>query len=222
MTDDTSADETAIVPPPTEAAPELAWSLDDDADPVPVERQSWALTCGQAAVFLSVGVVGWVLLRAHQGPPNPQRLPPAAHPAPVVARPSSSPPASTVTIRPAAPPTVTVGAAPTTVTLAAPSMAIAAPRTPAVSAPRGVDPVNDQRFLDKMRSLGYTITDPQLAVRNAHETCRLFQLGESVEQVNRQMSAQMGANMTDTLELTSSAILAYLFAAHGAELRRRR
>jgi hypothetical protein len=60
-----------------------------------------------------------------------------------------------------------------------------------------------------MRSLGYTITNESLAVRNAHETCRLFGQGESVSQVNEQMSAKMGASTSDTLQLTSSAILAY-------------
>src|ERR1700739_805145 len=60
-------DETLLVPPPKEADPELAWSLDADDDTVPVERQSWGLAWGQAAVVLStaavvafvIAVVGW-------------------------------------------------------------------------------------------------------------------------------------------------------------------
>lgn len=33
-------DDTTIVSPPTEAAPELAWSLDDDTQ-APIRHQSW-------------------------------------------------------------------------------------------------------------------------------------------------------------------------------------
>jgi serine/threonine protein kinase, bacterial len=84
-------DATTVMPSPTEAAPELAWSLAVDADTVPVERQSWGLAWGQAAVFLSIGavialviaVVGWTILRSHH---DPQALPPEARsPAPVSA-----------------------------------------------------------------------------------------------------------------------------------------
>ena len=39
--------------------------------------------------------------------------------------------------------------------------------------------------------------------------CRLFGRGETATQVNEQMSAKVGASMADTLQLTSSAILAY-------------
>lgn len=39
---------------------------------------------------------------------------------------------------------------------------------------------------------------PALVIRNAHEACRLFQQGESSEQVNQQMSAKMGASLLDT------------------------
>jgi hypothetical protein len=71
------------------------------------------------------------------------------------------------------------------------------------------DPARDQWLLNNMRSLGYVIVNPQLVISNAHEACRLFQQGESSEQVNQQMSTRTGANMTDTLQLTSSAMLAY-------------
>jgi serine/threonine protein kinase, bacterial len=84
------SDATTIVASPTEAAPELAWSLADDVDPTPVGRQSWGLAWGQAAVFLSIGavvalviaVVGWTILRSHH---DPQPLPPEAHPASISA-----------------------------------------------------------------------------------------------------------------------------------------
>jgi hypothetical protein len=228
---------TTVAPPSAVAAPELAWSLDDDDETAPVERQSWGLAWAQAAVFVSIGAVfafvigavGWVLVRAHNdsppAPPVAQRAAevtqttrpeaPAVAVAPstvTVAAPSplvtvtTSPP--TVTVR-ETPPTVTVEAAPTTATVEAPLSAVPSPRRSSVAAPREVDTLYDQRFLDRMRSLGYVITNPPLMLRNAHEACRLFRQGESAEQVNQQMSAQMGTNMTDTLQLTSSAMLAY-------------
>jgi hypothetical protein len=71
------------------------------------------------------------------------------------------------------------------------------------------DRVRDRWLLDNLRSLGYTIINPPLVIHNAYEACRLFQLGESPEQVNQQMSAMTSMNMDDTLQLTSSAMLAY-------------
>ena len=114
-------DETLVVPPPKEADPELAWSLDADDDTVPVERQSWGLAWGQAAVVLStaavvafvIAVVGWTVMRSGR---DTQPLPQEAHP---------TAGATTVlrTVVPAAPKpsTVTVQATPTTVTVEAPS-----------------------------------------------------------------------------------------------------
>jgi hypothetical protein len=120
----------------------------------------------------------------------------------------TTPSTETVTVK-ATPPTVTVEPAPTTVTVPAPIPTVPSRRRSSAAAPREVDTLYDQRFLNQMRSLGYVIVNPQLALRNAHEACGLFRQGESAEQVNQQMSAQMGANMTDTLQLTSSAMLAY-------------
>jgi hypothetical protein len=71
------------------------------------------------------------------------------------------------------------------------------------------DRVRDQWLLDNLRSLGYLIINPPLVIHNAHESCRLFEQGESPEQVNQQMSAVTGLNIDDTLQLTSSAMLAY-------------
>ena len=116
----------------------------------------------------------------------------------------------------ATPPTVTIKTTPPTETVTvkatpptAPISTVPSRRRSSAAAPREVDTLYDQRFLDQMRSLGYVIVNPQLVLRNGHETCRLLRQGESVEQVNQQMSAQMGANMSDTLHLTSSAMLAY-------------
>ena len=60
-----------------------------------------------------------------------------------------------------------------------------------------------------MQSLGYTIINPALVIAYAHEACRLLQQGESTDQMNQQMQARMGATTLDTLQLTSSAMLAY-------------
>ena len=64
-------DETTVVPPATEAAPDLAWSSEDDTEVI--QRQSWGLTWGRAAVLLAatsvvalaVGFGGWALVRMH-------------------------------------------------------------------------------------------------------------------------------------------------------------
>jgi len=64
-------DETTLVPALTEAAPDLAWSSEDDTEVI--QRQSWGLTWGRAAVLLAVTIVvalavgfgGWALLRMH-------------------------------------------------------------------------------------------------------------------------------------------------------------
>ncbi len=218
--------ETTFVPPASEPAPDLAWSLGDDADTVLFHRHSWDSAWGRAvlvvgcaiAIALLISIGGLIVMLAH---PDNRSSAPAPRPETVVVQTSlvalPAPPATTtVTVRATpttvtvqAPPTVTIQAAPTTVTVRVPVTPTAPTRSLKSVTPSSVDSANDQRFLDEMRSLGYTITDPQLAVRNAHETCRLFQLGESVEQVNQQMSAKMGANTSDTLQLTSSAILAY-------------
>jgi hypothetical protein len=225
-------DATSVAPKLAEAPPDLAWSLNDDDETLCPERQSWGLACAQAAVLALIGVVlafvigaaGAELVRAHD---DSRQAPRVAHRAVaempttsakahamVVAPPTvtvkTTPPTVTVKATPptvtvkAAPPTITVEAAPTTVTQPAP---LPAPSTAIV--PGEVDTIYDHRFLDRMRSLGYLILNPPLMLRNAHEACRLFRHGESAEQVNQQMSAEMRTNMTDTLQLTSSAMLAY-------------
>jgi 7-keto-8-aminopelargonate synthetase-like enzyme len=71
------------------------------------------------------------------------------------------------------------------------------------------DDSRDQWLLNNLRSLGYTILNPALVIANAREACRLLQQGESTAQMNQQMQARMGASTIDTLQLTSSAMLAY-------------
>jgi hypothetical protein len=95
-------------------------------------------------------------------------------------------------------PTVTIEASPA-----------AATEKPAPAPSSSFDPSRDQWLLGNLRSLGYTIINPSLVISSAYQACRLFQQGESPEQVNQQMSALTGMNIDDTLQLTSSAMLAY-------------
>ncbi len=228
---------TAVVPPSTQAAAELAWSLDDDGEAMPVERHSWRLAWAQAAVFVAlgavcafaIGAVGWVLVRGHDdwrhAPPvahrpgevtqTPARKAPAALAAPATVTVEATSPTVTVKATPptvtvkATPPTVTVEPVPTTVTVPAPAGTIHFPRRSSDAAPQAIDPAADQRFLDHMRSLGYVIVNPQLILHNAHEACRLLRQGDSAEQVDQEMAARMGTNTADSLQLVSSAMLAY-------------
>lgn len=98
------ADETEAVPPATQTAAELAWSLDDDDEDAPVEPQSWRSTGGVAAVLLAstgvivfvIGVVGWVSVRAGADsapaplPAEPTVIPAAALP-PITPAPMAAP-----------------------------------------------------------------------------------------------------------------------------------
>lgn len=79
---------TEFVPPPTEAARELAWSAEEPAtQPL---RQSWGLTWGRAAVLIAcTGVVAlavvfasWALMHDDAAPPQPVAGPPTSWPAP--------------------------------------------------------------------------------------------------------------------------------------------
>jgi uncharacterized protein DUF732 len=81
---------------------------------------------------------------------------------------------------------------------------------PALPAPSSqFDRSRDQWLLDNLRSLGYTIVNPARVISSAYQACHLFEQGEPPAQVNQQMSAMTGLNIDDTLQLTSSAMLAY-------------
>lgn len=77
------SDATTAMPLPTQAAPDLAWSTEDETEEF--RRQSWGLTWGRAAVLLActcvialaVGFGGWALLRMHDhaGVPRPMTGP---------------------------------------------------------------------------------------------------------------------------------------------------
>ena len=84
------ADETVIVPPPIQPAPEFAWSVEDQAQGI--QRQSWRVTWGRAAALLSIGaavaivlgVAGWALsrMRDDAAPSQPTPRPPTTWAAP--------------------------------------------------------------------------------------------------------------------------------------------
>ncbi len=105
-------DATTFVPPPTQAAPGLAWSAEDSTQEI--QRQSWRLTWGRAAVFLAIGAVvaivigfaGWALIRMHDdaAPPRPATNPPTSWAAPppptwMPSTPAAAPTPATTTAR---------------------------------------------------------------------------------------------------------------------------
>jgi hypothetical protein len=208
-------DETAVVPHSVQTdAVDLAWSLEDTTSDAmlgdgrrPLSAVLLALLAVVAASGAALGafVVGQheperinASRRASSAPPPPVAPPSHAVPVPVAAPAAKPAPPVPSTVR-VAPPTITIDASPPVATEVPP---------PPPPAPQ-FDPARDQWLLNNMRSLGYVIVNPQLVISNAHEACRLFQQGKSSEQVNQQMSTRMGANITDTLQLTSSAMLAY-------------
>ncbi|MGF2946861.1 hypothetical protein [Mycobacterium sp. Lab-001] len=109
-------DETVIVPPPTGAPHELAWSHDEDDD----AGVSWGAAAERAgiifitavAVALVLGLVTWLGLYIYGKKSKPMPVPDAAKPVATIPAAAPVPPPSTVTVTPAPPPTVTVEAAP--------------------------------------------------------------------------------------------------------------
>ncbi|MEI7715496.1 MAG: DUF732 domain-containing protein [Mycobacterium sp.] len=208
--------ETTWVPPASESASDLAWSLGDDADTVVTDHHPWdsawsravLVVGGAMALALLIGIGGLIMTVT----PRDGRVL-AAQPATVIVQTSvlelPAPPPVTKTVTVQASPTATVQAAPTTATVTVPATSTGPTRSSKSPTPSSVDSANDQRFLDTVRALGYTIANPQAALRNAHETCRLFQLGESADQVNQQLRAKTGAPMNDVVQFTSSVMLSY-------------
>ncbi len=217
--------ETTWAPPASEPASDLAWSLGDDAETIVTDHHPWdsawsravLVVGGALAVALLIGVGGLMITMT----PRESRVL-AAQPATVIVQtsvvelPAPPPVTKTVTVHASpttvtvqASPTVTIQAAPTTATVTVPATSTGPTQSSKSATPSSVDSANDQRFLDTVRALGYTISNPQAALRNAHETCRLFQLGESVDQVNQQLRAKTGAPMNDVVQFTSSVMLSY-------------
>jgi hypothetical protein len=206
-------------PGPLSASDE-AWSLEADESDDPTGRHTWPDTWMRAALLALcatviagvVGVIGWATVPRHSATHIPathgHRPAPAATPAAAPRSRSVPIPLAAHTLVPSAAPvpspTVTIEASPP-VQREVPPPPVAAPEPPAPA----FDPARDQWLLNNLRSLGYTILNPPLVIANAHEACRLLQQGESTDQMNQQMQARMGASTIDTLQLTSSAMLAY-------------
>jgi hypothetical protein len=199
---------------------DYAWSLEDDGveseefdgDHTTLWLWFYVVTIAVAVAVLA-GILVFVIHERHGSPlapvPQTSNLP---APPPVAAPPNHHVAARLVVPKPpvlsTAPvpsPTVTIEASPPVQREVPPP-----PPVPELPAPVPVfDDSRDQWLLNNLRSLGYTILNPSLVIANAHEACRLLQQGESTDQMNQQMQARMGANLTDTLQLTSSAMLAY-------------
>jgi hypothetical protein len=219
--------ETVLVPPAGELDSDLAWSLGDDADAAVLsDHHPWDSAWGRAvlavggatAVALLIGIGSLTMVLANRG--NQAATAQGATvlvQTSVIALPAPPPVTKTVTVKASpttvtvqAPPTVTVEAAPTTATVKVPATSTTSPnRSLRSTTPSSVESSNDQRFLNTLRALGYTIGDPQAALRNAHETCRMFQLGESADQVNQELRAKTGAPINEIVQFTSSVMLTY-------------
>lgn len=208
--------------PEAVSAFDYAWSLETDASDTPTERYTWPGTWLRAALLALcatviagvVGVVGWATMPRHSDTHIPaahgHRPSPAA--TPVAAPPSHHAPAPLVAVKPSVPNTAPVPSPTVTIEASPPVQREVPPPAPVPELPAPVpvfDDSRDQWLLNNLRSLGYTILNPSLVIANAHEACRLLQQGESTDQMNQQMQARMGASTIDTLQLTSSAMLAY-------------
>lgn len=71
------------------------------------------------------------------------------------------------------------------------------------------DAVGDQRLLATVKAAGGQIYDIDLLLWNAHEVCRLFRKGMSIDQVNAQMAARTGDTMNNVEQLTAIASQSY-------------
>jgi hypothetical protein len=198
------ADETAIVPPPTQPAPELAWSHEEPDEPLPRPwRLAWAIAgagmfCAAVTAVL-IAVFGMFGTSSEPAPiPNAGTIEPSTMPAeslpPIRSAPTVAPtrvaaPPTTVTVTPKPPP-------PTTVTVG-----------PAAAPPS--ESVYDRRFLDRMRAAGWTITDPTRMTSVAHKVCREFQQGETGAQVDQELEAEGSLKPTDAATFSSNATESY-------------
>jgi hypothetical protein len=112
--------------------------------------------------------------------------------------PYTQPPAPIVTMTqtPAAAPTVTVTAPPPTTAAPAPA---AAP-----------SPDRDRKYLANLRLAGITITDPQAAIRSAHNMCTYLAAGHTEQQtVAELMSENASLTRNNAVTVVDSAIAFY-------------
>ncbi len=147
------SDDTTIVPPPTAAAPALAWSLDGPDDVATDRRRApWlrpVLSIGVLAAVALVAILGWVLLRGAPVPTGPA--------APTVRSTSSAPTVPT--------PTKTADLSPT-------------PAPATVDDDPGLDP-NDRAFLQALRRDEIIIPDQSKAVPGARWVCSKLRAGST-------------------------------------------
>jgi hypothetical protein len=196
---------------------DLAWAVTHTAlDVVPGDGRrplSKTLVAFLAGVAVAAVALGAFMLGQREpervNKPPTQQTSTALLPAPAAALPSHEVLTSVIApvAKPAPPAPVTAPESLPAVTVDASPPAVAEIPSPAPS-PQS-DRARDQWLLDNLRSLGYVIINPAIVIHKAHEACRLFQQDESPEQVNQQMSAITGMNLDDTVQLTSSAMLAY-------------
>jgi len=206
MTAPHDGDATLVAQAPTENAPGLAWALEDDSNQdYEMPRMPWPIACGVAGGVVVVSAllasaIAAIGLTLHREPVD----------APTVA----APPTSTVVIQ--APPPSAVQAPPVTpVTPVAPvtpaPTAAAPPETPppthATRTPEIVNP--DQKFLDRMRAAGWTITDPTRMLSVAHKVCREFRQGETGAQVDQELEAEGNLEPTAAVTFSSNATESY-------------
>jgi hypothetical protein len=217
-----SAETTALAAtdPGAPSASYYAWSRESAEFDTPTERHTWPSACLRAGLLALcasviagvVSVVGWATAPRHSDtsiPATRDHRPSRA--ATRVAAPRSHG-APVPLAAPTPVPSIPVVPSPTVRIDASPPVATEVPPPPPASKPPPVplfEDSQDQWLLNNLRSLGYTIVNPALVISNAHGACRLLQQGESTDQMNQQMQARMGASMLDTLQLTSSAMLAY-------------
>lgn len=190
-----SEPETTVVPSDASVVEELAWSA--ETEPSQITGHSWrgylmsaVLVTLLCAIVIVVTWFSITLYHEHSNRPAvslPKATVPATKPAPI--------PTTTATVTaapPAAPPPVTVTAEPPAPT-----------RTFTYTAEQ------DQTMLGLITAVGGHMDDPSEVLQAAHETCRLYWHGASVDQVQQEIAAQSGWSRFIVMQVTSTAIRAY-------------
>lgn len=76
--------------------------------------------------------------------------------------------------------------------------------------PAAVQPaVYDQKFLSKMRTLGWTITDADGMTHNARQSCSLLTQGNTVQFVQQSLSAETNTPLDQAVEFVRTAMSIY-------------
>lgn len=176
-------DETVTVPPPTQAALELAWSKEEPE--TELLRQSWGQAWSAAAVFLLCGVAvalvigGWTLLQNRRHPSQSAEgrisnatLPAASLP-PISSEPAPSPAARTPVA--ALPPSVTVTVTET-------------PQAAPPPAPKASTPDVDQVFRNFVLQIpGMHVVNWGIAQNGARSICAYLGQGHTHDDATQQV-----------------------------------